>query len=113
MTEKTKIILTGRPPIMIRKSEWPRIAFAKEYSGRDSYSSFSDWVLVVRRRQDGRTLVYGKFDTVVQGEYNLAGGELLEKGGDVVGAIRSVGRKIEAPDSLMDACIADLPADEI
>lgn len=104
------ITLTDRPPLRVRKSEWPVIARADAHNGREHESQANRrWTLRVRQHSDGRTVVYGTYDSQWQGEHGARAGELMGARGDVVAAIRRVADAIDAPDRLAQECIADLP----
>lgn len=125
------ITLTDRPPVKIKKDEWPIIAESSDKDFDNEYefqaNRTSKWTLKVRQHEDGRALVYGiySYDTNWQNErnYNVRGGELLAKSGDLAVAIRRVGEWMAQQEqsegdasrweSLINECIADLPAQEI
>lgn len=137
------ITLTGRPPVKIKKDDWPVIASAKHKDYDNQYefqaNRKADWKLTVRQHADGRTVVYGvwTYDTNWQNEDcgDVRGGELItvtggadtERVGDtepIVAAIQRVGEDLESrmPEGrwssgvfpkLIHECIADLPAVEL
>ena len=117
MTTPTKIriiTLTNRPPVRIMDADWPLIAKGWDGDNRAiPQQSNREWTIRVRQHADGRSIVYGIYDTAWQGEANMAAGELLAAGDDLVSAIRRVGADIEASDRAIRACIADLPAETI
>lgn len=136
------VTLTGRPPVKIKKDDWPVVAGASDKDFDNQYefqaNRKADWKLTVRQHADGRTLVYGvwTYDTHFQNESggNVRGGELItvtgadaESVGDtepIVAAIQRVGAELEErlPEGkygrgvfprLVHECIADLPAVEL
>jgi hypothetical protein len=127
------ITLTGRPPVKIKKTDWPALAGAadKEHDGQVECQAnrAATWKLTVRQHADGRAIIYGvhTYDSHWQGEHgrDVRGGELLDKGGDIAAAIRRVADELEArlPDQgaygqgvfprLAHECTADLPAVEL
>lgn len=125
------ITLTDRPPVKIKKEEWPIIAESsdKQFDGQSEFQAnrTSTWKLKVRQHEDGRALVYGIYshDTDWQDEHNyyVRGGELVEQSGDLAAGVRRVGewmaQQEQAEDdesrweSIINACIADLPAQDI
>jgi hypothetical protein len=113
MTTHRTITLTDRPPVRIDDDAWPCIAKAGWYEGEiECQANRSGW-LRVRRHADGRTIVYGAYDTAWRGEACIRAGELLTIDCDVVAAIRRVGIDVAAEESCIRACIGDLPAEEI
>jgi hypothetical protein len=111
--EELTITLTGRPPVRIRKAEWPIVAQAVWHDGQAG----GDWTrrqrLTVRQHEDGRAIVYGVFETVWQHERDRRGGELVEAGGDVAAAVHRVAEHLGFDAWLAEECIADLPAEEL
>ena len=106
------ITLTDRPPVKIKDVDWDVIAESKWFEGQyDFQANRSGW-LKVRQHADGRTIVYGAYDTRFQTEVSLRGGELLDKGADIAAAINRVAETCNATECAAD-CIADLPAEEI
>ena len=128
------ITLTGRPPVKIKKEDWPVLASAsdKEYDNQYEFQAnrTATWKLTVRQHSDGRAIVYGayNYDSHFQSErgYEIRGGQLLNSGASIPEAARQVGEDLESrmPDieygwstgyfpRLIEECIADLPAEEI
>ncbi len=136
ITPKTRTItLTDRPPVKIREDEWPVIA---QGSGKSSVCHHTpipdyqvdDYDLRVRQHADGRTIVYGVLNAspAWTGNESRRGGTILTPPGDgpltaddgrtvdgmiLVSTIRAVGMECGIPASVIRACVADLPADEI
>lgn len=121
------ITLTNRPPVRIDDEAWPIIAESKWYEGQYEFQANRSGWLKVRQHADGRTLVYGGFDSNWPNERSRRGGELLIPPGDgpltpddgrtidgvaLVQAIRRVAETVGAEECAAN-CIADLPADEI
>ncbi len=124
---KTRTItLTDRAPVKIREEDWPLIASAKDWDNQHECQANRRWDLRVRQnRKDGRTLVYGTYDTQWQNERDAAAGELLTPPSDAVisedawyvwdeiaAAIKRVAANCGC-ERIADTCIADLPAQEI
>ena len=145
------ITLTGRGPVKINTDDWPILAQASgdSYEGHDygrhqqalNQGECDTYHLTVRQHTDGRTLVYGVFDTASAWTHNEThrGGLLITppeidfaiKGGwiwngriddqpvtltmwpGIAVAIRMVGEECGLPDAIIRACIADLPAEEL
>lgn len=109
------ISMTDRPPVKIRRADWPLVASAKQHDGGRGLECQANrqWAIYVRQHADGRSLVSGAHSSRWQGEPDGYGGEIVEPGGDVPAAIRRIGERIGAGDSTIDRCIADLPAVEL
>jgi hypothetical protein len=93
MGDRLTITLTGRPPVRIRKDDWPIIASASgEHPIHEGHSTGEDdYALFVRLHADGRALVYGR--ACHPGAYNWVwsrGGELLGSGADLAESIKSL-----------------------
>lgn len=128
-TKRRTITLTDRPPVRIVEADWPIIAQAKgdSYRGSDygryqqalAQSEVDEYALRVRQHADGRAIVYGVTSAAIAAWGQPArgvswrGGLLLDPGDDLVAAIRRVGFDGALPDSLIEACIADLPAEDL
>jgi len=132
MSQRT-ITLTGRPPVKIDDAAWPTIASArdKDFEGAHESQSFrtSRWWVIVRRHEDGRTLIYCGYDysTAWQGErdYSVRGGRLLpaataEQICDAISAecasiadSEHYGEDADHWPGLADQCIAAMPAEEL
>ena len=117
MTTTTKsitrtITLTDRPPVKISEDAWPVIAEGRWWEGQYDFQAHRDGWLKVRQHADGRTLVYGAYNTAYQTEHDLRGGELLREGDDIAAAINRVAETCRATECAAK-CIADLPAEEL
>ena len=112
MIERITIKLTNRRPITIVEDNWPLIARAKDWDNTYEFQANRTWRIRVRQHEDGRTVVYGVYDTHYQGECNRVAGYLLETDDEaqITRAIRDVGEHIGCEDCMIDECIADLPA---
>ena len=98
---KTQTIpLTNRPPVRIREDAWPVIARGsyRAHDGREyEYQASHGWRADVRVRQhaDGRAIVYGTYDyssaSLPEHDFRVKAGLLLDKGADLIRAIRIVG----------------------
>jgi hypothetical protein len=129
--ETLTIPLTLCRPVRIHTDAWPLIATATyhDHDGKIRAQANRTWTitLCVRQHADGRAVVYGTYDyeTAWQHERSLAAraGELVPPEADLPAAIRRVAEQLSArvPDAAMhrhigataDACIADLPPDEL
>lgn len=116
MTEtKTRTItLSNRPPVKIKESEWPMIAKAS-WCDNPAIPVQANRSASVRVRQhaDGRSIVYGVYESQWQGESTLKSGVLLDKGADIAAAINEVVNEIGVTTTMAAECIADLPAVEL
>lgn len=120
------ITLTDRPPVRIREDAWPVIARASDWDGEVECQSHRKWTIIVRQnREDGRTIVYGVFETHWPKEMDLRCGELLTPPegtviaeeawflhDDLASAIHRVAERCGCS-RIADACIADLPAQDL
>lgn len=110
------IPLTDRAPIRIRKDRWTLIASSEQYDNEFRFQANRTWDLRVRQRDDGRTVVYGSYDSAWRNESSLRLGELLSADHpelrDVVAAIRRVGEGIGMSEGNIQTCISDLPAED-
>ncbi len=89
---KTRTItLSNRPPVKIKEFEWPVIAKAS-WCDNPAIPVQANRSASVRVRQhvDGRSIIYGTYDTQWQGESGLKSGLLLDAGADVAAAIYKV-----------------------
>jgi hypothetical protein len=137
---KRTITLTDRPPVVIEEDNWPVIASAKdsEHDGQVECQANrkSKWGLYVRQHADGRTLVYAIYDyctnwsnsrdiSIRQGVMlnSWALREAKDDAAAIVAAIKDLGddmmlcERHEGDEArwgtLVDQCIADLPAEEL
>ncbi len=112
---KTRIItLSNRPPVKIKEAEWPVIAKASWCDNPAIPVQANRSALVrVRQHADGRSIVYGTYDTQWQGESGLKSGLLLDAGADVAAAIYEVVDDLGVTATMAAECVADLPAEEI
>ena len=129
MTKKLlTITMTNRPPIRIDSANWSVIARSVWYEGSFECQANRRSYLKVLEHGDGRRIVYGEYMSLWQGERDRSAGVLLAApAGDAetVAAIRSVAAVLEAcddddddprtryPSCLADACIADLPPEDL
>lgn len=127
------ITLTGRPPIKIKKEDWPVLASAEDHDKHGAQignepNREDEWYVKVRRHEDGRSIVYAAYKYSSQwqneGGVGVRGGELVAADDDVIEAIRRVcadmAERVNAERRLGDIflrlaheCTADLPAVEI
>jgi hypothetical protein len=125
------ITLTDRAPVKIKKDEWPLLAEATKENYDGEYESQanwkSKWALRVRTHQDGRAIVYGVYsyssNWMNARDFAVRGGELLTTSTDLPAAIRRIGEWMAGQEqnegdaarweSLINQCIADLPAQEL
>jgi len=126
---KTRIItLTNQRPVKIREDEWPEIADASGHSFRGDPARIQQameqgecdkYVLKVRQHKDGRCIVYGVTIAAIPewnqpaGGHSSRGGEIIEKGQDVVAAIRRIGKHCHIDDSVISECIGNMPPVEL
>ena len=125
MSKTRTITLTNRRPVKIVEEEWPIVAKAtgdsyascdySRYQQARSQGELDEFYLRVRQHADGRAIVYGLLAGAKAwtGTDSWKGGELVAAGGDIAGAIRSVGTSGGFPESVINDCIAALPAEEI
>ena len=120
------ITMTDRPPVRICEGDWPVIAKSATWEGEVKFQAPRQWNLTVRQnRDDGRTIVYAVFRSELQGERDYAAGELLSPPEgtvitedawfihhDLVAAIYRVADGCGGK-QLAEACIADLPAQDL
>lgn len=123
-TKKITVILTDRAPVKVDPEQWGTIASCSWGSSAACAAQENERAyLRVRQHDDGRTLVYGSRHEGPRGaplDYKGAEGGLLLDAKDgpptsaeIAAAVREVGETIGAERSLIDGCIADLPAEEI
>lgn len=126
---KTRIItLTNQRPVKIREDEWPAIAEASGDSFKGDVGRYEEaihqgecdkYTLKVRQHKDGRCIVYGVTLGAIPewkqpaGGKSYRGGELLEKGEDVIEAILRVGKDCRIVDSVIQECIGNMPPEEL
>ena len=116
--DETRVIpMTDRRPVKIRAAEWPVIAESEgdSWSGSDygryqqalAQGELDTYYLIVRQHEDGRTIVYGGLDaaTAWTGSETRRAGELLDRPEPL--------EHCRMPYSVIDQCIADLPAEEL
>jgi len=134
MAEKRTITLSDRPPVTVNEEDWGFIAVVRdsEHDGQVEYqaNSKSKWFLGVRQHDDGRTIVYATYyySTNWQNarDFSAKHGVMLPKDcttDDICKAIKEVANRMESCEaadednkrwsSLADACIADMPAEEL
>jgi len=111
--QELTITLTGRAPVRVRKADWPIIASAEWHDGQVRAEASRIWRLTVRQHADGRTIVYGVYSTVLRGERDRRGGELLLPGEDIPAAAHRVAEHLGFDPRLAEEVIADLPAEQI
>jgi hypothetical protein len=111
--EELTITLTGRPPVRIRKAEWPIVAQAVWHDGQVPTEWTRRHRLTVRQHEDGRAIAYGVCESLLPHERDRRGGELVDAGGDVAAAVYRVAEHLEVDRWLAEECIADLPAMEL
>jgi hypothetical protein len=111
--EKKTYDLFGRRPVTIDPEHWPVAAKASWGESPIRGQSNRTEVLLARQHADGRAIVWGRDSSAWQGEEDRSGGELLEPGADLAQAIQRVGTRLGLRESVISACIADLPAEEL
>lgn len=134
MSKQRTITLTDRPPVTIAEDNWPLIAVAKDYEHDGQVecqaNRKSSWWIGVRKHDDGRAIVYATYSYSTNWQnardYAAKQGVLLPAAStteSIVDAIKSVGADIagcecdgndsERWDTLIDECIADMPAESL
>ena len=131
-TNKTiTITMSDRSPIKIVAADWPVIARADWHSGSHACQANEEAWLKVREHEDGRRIIYSDRDSgpggMAIGYRGTAAGYLIgapnahdctygvareRAATETVRAIRRAAGVIDRPE-LGDACIADLPAEEL
>jgi hypothetical protein len=120
-TKRITVTLSDRAPVNVDPDQWEMLASAKRFWGGNGIGCQANeeaWIRV-RQHGDGRTLVYCDRDRgpggMNAGYRGTSGGYLLPEpasSDDIVRAIRRCAGIIGAPE-LGDACIADLPAEDL
>jgi hypothetical protein len=110
---KRTITLTDHAPVTVREDAWPIIAQARWWRGEIEHQADRKWWMKVRRHADGRTIVYGGYQTRWQGESDRKAGALLDNDKPTIITIRIIADDLNAPEELVRELIADLPAVEI
>lgn len=114
------ISLTGRPPIRISDDRWPVIASGgrlRDHNGQDLARAAKVFVRqewpegMPLSPSESRCIVYAVYQTLFQGEQDRRAGEIVEAGGDLIGAIYRVVEAIEADRWIAEECIQNLPAE--
>jgi hypothetical protein len=117
----TTVTLTDERPVRVKNGLWPVVATASHDRDHNNQEIFRRHYLRVRQHdtgadletldphEDGRCLVYGWYSSSYQGEAGSQAGYRCQIE-DVVETIRKVGERINAPEWLIDQCVADLPA---
>jgi len=123
MADPLTITMTNRPPVKIDKDKWPVIASSKSFQGEHEFQANWKKKLTVRQHADGRTIIYGVYESSYRDSRDRRAGEMVQSDGttaDLVGdtapiieAIIRVAGYLEFDRQLADECIADLPAVEI
>ena len=116
MGKKLTISLTNRRPVTVDTDVWPLVASAKDWDNQYECQANRTWTLLVRQCQtegDDRCVVYGVYTTNWQNESDKRGGEIVDDLDSVPAAVKRVAEYLGFEEQLADACIADLPADEI
>ena len=127
-TKKRTITLTDRAPVKIQEEEWPIIAHGhhKDFDGQYEFQSnrTTELNIRVRRHEDGRVIVYGvySYSTNWQGEngHTARTGYVIDDRETLIESIKQVGSDLETRGVdnevvriVVDACIADLPAEDL
>jgi hypothetical protein len=110
------IIMTERAPLSLDPETWPVVASAKDWDGEHEFQASRKYAVAVRRHADGRSVVFGSYQSDYAGARGSAGGFLVPAGDasgvETARAIRRVAGIIQRP-KIADLCIADLPAEQI
>lgn len=127
MSKMRTITLTNRQPVKINEDNWPVLAQAKEKKWDNTYESQANqtwnWSIRVRQHEDGRAIVYATYEHTTnwqgaRGTEDKQGDYLSHKGvthDEICRAIINVCNRMEGEgwEKLADACIADMPAEEL
>lgn len=108
------ISLSSHAPVRIYENEWPIISSAREEEPEGKETS--RWWLTVRKHQDGRHLVYARYEvTGEKGEplEKLVGGELLAARANISESVTKVGEECHCPATMVARCLKGLPVEEI
>lgn len=122
-TTKIEIAMSERRPVNIDPEEWPVIARADSHDGQSIHQANNIRYIRVRQHRDGRRIVYGWQEAGNGGQHvgahNPHAGYLVAAvdgatadDSETVRAIRRVGGVL-GDDVLADACITELPAEDI
>jgi hypothetical protein len=105
--EYLTITMTGRRPVWIKLDNWPILTSGQgKTTGRE-------YRITVRQHADGRTIVYGVYNTRWQGERDIRAGVILAAGDDIIAAIDEVAGTIGAGTPCVQECIQGLPAENL
>lgn len=117
MTDNNKktIRLTGRPPVTFNPTHWPVVARGLWHDSRNGIERDASRTAEIRVRLhvDGRAIIYGRTDSRWQGEESRSGGELGHLDSDLPGAIRRVAESVGIHPDAAQACIDELPAEDL
>lgn len=117
MADTLTITLTDRPPVSINEDQWPIVARGKGWDNTHECQANRTWTLTARQHADGRAIVYGRYTTQWQGEDGRNGGVYLDQtdttAQQIADAIRQVGTHVGFSPTVIDECIADMPAETI
>jgi hypothetical protein len=116
-TKTRTITLSNRRPVKIVESDWPVIAKGSWCDTPALPVQANRSALVrVRQHADGRSIVYGTYDTELRGDSGDSGrksGLLLDAGADIAAAIYKVVADLGVTATMAAECVADLPAEEL
>jgi len=113
MSDTHHITLTGRRPVTVNDDAWPIVAEAESLNDNAPNPPNRRSVIYIRQHADGRNIVYGWFRSAWQGEPDATAGYILDAPDDgaIAGAVADVAERIDAPAYMVDAVMADLPAE--
>lgn len=112
------IALSDHLPVRIKAANWPVIAQATDHNGDAGNSGVDaarEWQVWVRQnRHDGRLIVYGlgKPGPRSDGEPRVEAGYLLDRDGNVTGAIKDTCFQIGS-DRLAEDCLGAMPPQDL
>jgi hypothetical protein len=118
-SQKIRVVLTDRAPVLIASEDWPLIASAKDWDNQYEFQANRTWTIRVRQHARGCALVYAIYTTQYQGSHDVYGGQKLQPGADVARAIHEVAAHMDTlvacpafSGRLAEECIANLPAED-
>ena len=108
-SERIRVRMSMRAPVIIARDEWTLIAAAKAHEG-----DFRTWYIRARENTDVSKgcIVYGWYETSWESERPAYAGYLCSREA-VPATLRQVAQEIGGPNHLVNDAIADLPAERL